>query len=142
MEKADHFFQAMKLAADDLASYRTGIALLAVHSAISLNDAITAGLAGKRNKYQDHLSAVRLLEALAKKYRFDNLNGIGHLRWLLTEISRIAYGHVRLDDALVLQWVNRAERFHAWAYNYFKEILHCFARFLAKSSSVPESRMQ
>lgn len=124
IEKADHFFQAMKLAADDMASYRTSVALLAVHSAISLNDAITAGLTGKRNKYQDHLSAGSQLEAFARTFRLGNLNGIVHLRWLLNEKTRIAYGRERLDDAVVLQSINRAERFHAWAYNYFKEILH------------------
>jgi hypothetical protein len=53
IEKADHFLQAMKLAALELATYRTGIALLAVHSAISLNDAITAGLTGKRGRHRD-----------------------------------------------------------------------------------------
>ena len=124
IEKADHFFQAMKLAADDMASYRTGVALLAVHSAISLNDAITAGLTGKTNKHQDHLSAASHLEALARNFRLVNLNGVVHLRWLLHEKTRIAYGRERLDDGMVVQSINRAERFHAWAYNYFKEILH------------------
>ncbi len=67
IEKADHFLQAMKLAALELAPYRTGIALLAVHSAISLNDAIAAGVTGKSGKHQDHLAAVRALEAITKK---------------------------------------------------------------------------
>ncbi|MGA7219263.1 MAG: hypothetical protein WBX38_13150, partial [Candidatus Sulfotelmatobacter sp.] len=55
-EKADHFLQAMKFAARELAPHRTGIALLAVHSAISLNDAITTGLTGQISKHQDHLA--------------------------------------------------------------------------------------
>jgi len=124
IEKADHFLQAMKLAALELAPYRTGIALLAVHSAISLNDAITAGLTGKRGKHQGHLAAVKELEGISRKHRIQNLNGIGHFRWLLTEKTRIAYGRERLDDALIQMSVDRAERFHSWAYNYFKEILH------------------
>jgi hypothetical protein len=128
IKKADHFLQAMKtLATLELAPYRTGIALLAVHSAISLNDAITAGITGKRSKYQDHLAAVKELEGISRKYRVENLNGIGHLRWLLAEKTRIAYSRERLDDALVLLSISRAERFHSWAYNYFKEILHASA---------------
>jgi hypothetical protein len=124
IEKADHFLQAMKLAALDLAPYRTGIALLAVHSAISLNDAITSGLTGKSGKHQDHLAAVKGLESISNKHHIQNLNGIGHFRWLLAEKTRIAYGRVRLDDAFVRMSIDRAERFHSWAYNYFKEILH------------------
>jgi hypothetical protein len=101
IEKADHFFQAMKLAADDVASYRSGIALLAVHSAISLNDAITSGMTGKKNKQQDHSVAVTGLEKIAKRRRIADLKGVGHFRWLLLEKSKIAYGRERLDDALI-----------------------------------------
>ena len=124
IEKADHFLQAMKLAALELAPYRTGIALLAVHSAISLNDAITAGVTGKKSTHQDHLVAVKELEGISRKHRIQNLNGTSHFRWLLTEKTRIAYSRERLGDALIRMSVDRAERFHSWAYNYFKEILH------------------
>lgn len=95
-----------------------------MHSAISLNDAITAGITGKRSKHQDHLAAVKELEGISRKNSIRNLNGIGHFRWLLTEKTRIAYGCERLDDALIHMSIDRAERFHSWAYNYFKEILH------------------
>jgi hypothetical protein len=114
----------MKLAALDLAPYRTGIALLAVHSAISLNDAITAGVTGKKSKHQDHMEAAKELEGISKKHRIQNLNGVSHFRWLLTEKTRIAYRRERLDDALIHMAVDKAEKFHSWAYNYFKEILH------------------
>lgn len=117
----------MRLAADDLPAYRSGIALLAVHSAISLNDAIAAGLTGKAGRHQDHVEAAAELQRLAKKHGVGNLNGVGHLRWLLSEKTSIAYGRYRLDDAFVRLSVSRAERFHAWAYNYFKEILHASA---------------
>ena len=73
IEKADHFLQAMKkLAALELDPYRTGIALLAVHSAISLNDAVTAGVTGKRGKHQDHLAAVTELESISRKHHIEN----------------------------------------------------------------------
>ncbi len=124
LEKADHFFYAMRLVADGRDAYRTGIALLAVHSAISLKDAITIGLTGKKSRHRDHSAAVGELEGLSRKYRVDNRNGVGHLRWLLANKSKIAYSRERLEDALVLASIDRAERFHSWAYNYFKEILH------------------
>lgn len=123
IEKADHFFQAMKLAADDPSSYRTSIALLAVHSAISLNDAIATGT-GNKSKNQDHLEAARGLEKISRKLGVANLNGLQHFRWLLQEKSKIAYGRERPDDTFIRASITRAERFHSWAYNYFKEILH------------------
>jgi hypothetical protein len=124
IEKSDHFFHAMKLAADDVTSYRSGIAPLAVHSAISLNDAITSGITGKKNKHQDHSVAATGLEKIARKRRIADLKGVGHFRWLLNEKSKIAYGRERLDDALIHLSVDRAEKFQSWAYNYFKDILH------------------
>jgi len=48
-EKADHFLYGMRLLADDFTAYKTSIGLLAIHSAISLNDAILAGITGERN---------------------------------------------------------------------------------------------
>jgi hypothetical protein len=124
IEKADHFFQVMKLVADDLPFYRTGVALLAVHSAISLNDAIATGITGNKGKHQDHLNAASDLERISRRLGLKNLNGIHHFRWLLQEKSKIAYGREHLDDAFIRMSIARAERFHAWAYNYFKEILH------------------
>lgn len=124
IDNADHFFQAMKLAADDLAAYRTGIGLLAVHSAISLNDAITSGITGRKNKHQDHAAAATGLEKIVKRHRIGDLRGVNHFRWLLSQKTHIAYSRNRLDDALVRLSVDRAEKFQAWAYNNFKDILH------------------
>lgn len=123
IDKSDHFFHAMRLVADDVQPYRTAIALLAVHSAISLNDAITVGLTGKRGKNQDHLAAVGELEKLARKSHLSALQGVQHLRWLLGQKSKISYQTDHLDDAKIRMAIDRAEKFNAWAYNHFKEIL-------------------
>jgi hypothetical protein len=58
IEKADCFLEGMRLLADDIPAYRSGVGLLAIHSAISLGDAIKVGLTGKRGKYQDHSQAL------------------------------------------------------------------------------------
>jgi hypothetical protein len=52
VDKADHFLQGMKLLNDDVKSYRSGVGLLAIHSAISLSDAIMVGLTRKRGRRQ------------------------------------------------------------------------------------------
>jgi hypothetical protein len=90
IEKADQFVQGMKLLNDDVLSYRTGIGLLAIHSAISLNDAITVGLTGKRKTYQDHTMAARELEKVCQagsltKRALTTSNGFwdGRMPWLM-----------------------------------------------------------
>jgi hypothetical protein len=123
LEKADHFLQGMKLLGDDVTSYRSSIGLLAVHSAISMADAIKVGVTGKRGKYQDHAQAADELEKLCASNGVLNTQGVSHLRWLLARKNDIAYGRRRIDDSSLGLAVDRAERFSAWAYNCFKEIL-------------------
>jgi hypothetical protein len=121
--KAVHFLGAMKLLADDLATYKSSVGLLAVHSAISLNDAILAGVTGKRSKGEDHGNAARELEKVCALARIKNTNGIQHLTWLLGKKTEIAYGEHRLSDATLQLSIDKAERFSNWAYTNFKEVL-------------------
>jgi hypothetical protein len=123
LDRADQFLNAMKLLADDLPSYKTSVGLLAVHSAISLNDAILAGVTGKRSKREDHPSAARELRRICNKLRIENRNGIHHFSWLLGKKSDIAYGDQRLTDNLMQLSVDKAEKFSNWAYTYFREVL-------------------
>ena len=123
IEKADHFLQGMKLLNDDVTNYRSGIGLLAIHSAISLSDAIKVGLTGKRGKYQDHARAAQELSKLCASNKVSNTQGVNHLAWLLSQKTVVAYETARCDDDSIHQAVNKADRFNAWAYNYFKEIL-------------------
>ena len=123
IEKADHFLQGMKLLAEDVKSYRSGIGLLAIHSAISLSDAIKVGLTGKRGKSQDHAQAARELNRLCASNKISNIQGVRHFEWLLGQKNAVAYEHRRFDDGLVRLAVEKAERFNVWAYNQFKEVL-------------------
>jgi hypothetical protein len=123
LEKADHFLQGMNLLSDGMSTYRSGISLLAIHSAISLTDAIRIGLTGTRGKYQDHMQAATELSTLCASHRVSDRRGIGHLKWLLGQKSIVAYERNRLDDKTVLLAVDKAQKFSAWAYNCFEEIL-------------------
>jgi len=123
IDKAGHFFHGMKLLADDLNSYRSGIALLAVHSAISLSDAIKVGVTGKRGRYQNHAQSARELNRLCSSNGISNTQGVCHLAWLLGQKNAVAYEQRRIDDGSVRLAVDKAERFNAWAYNNFKEVL-------------------
>ena len=122
-EKADHFLYGMRLLADDFTAYKTSIGLLAIHSAISLNDAILTGITGERSKSEDHFSAVRELERVCNQLKVEKMQGIHHLSSLLTQKSHIAYGDERVADSDVQSAINKAERFANWAYTHFKEVL-------------------
>ncbi|MFI5088029.1 MAG: hypothetical protein ACHP7I_06530 [Terriglobales bacterium] len=123
LEKSDHFFDAMKLTADDMSSYWSAVGLLAVHSCISLNDAITVAVTGKPNKNQDHGKAADDLDAICGAVKVRDRRGVGHLRWLLSRKTDIAYGSKRLDSETITSARDKAERFYAWAYNNFREVL-------------------
>ena len=122
-ERSDHFYHAMELLADDMAAYSTSVALLAVHSCISLNDAITVALTGSRCKHQDHLRAADELERVCKTHRITDHRGVGHFRWLLSNKTDIAYGDKRLDPQRIDSAKDKAEKFSAWAYNNFRGVL-------------------
>jgi hypothetical protein len=120
IRRSERLRNAMLLLADDLEAYDAAVALLAVHCAISLNDAIQVGSTGKRSRYESHVQTVSDLERICRSNRIDTL-GIVHLKWLLTNKTAISYGDRRFTDTAVAR--DKAERFQAWAYSSFKEVL-------------------
>jgi hypothetical protein len=96
--------------------------LLAIHSAISLSDAIKVALTGARGKFQDHRQSASELKRLCSAHSISH-SGIGHLTWLLSQKNSVAYEEARLDDNAIRQVMAHAERFNTWAYNSFKGIL-------------------
>ena len=123
IDKANHFLQGMKYLHDDIGEFRTGIGLLAIHSAISLSDAIAVGLTGHQEKHTDHLQAARKLDELCGLNKISDRRGIEHFRWLLGQKSSVAYQDRRFDDNSVRLAVEKAQRFSVWAYEYFREVL-------------------
>jgi hypothetical protein len=113
----------MRLVSEDMFAYGSSVALLAVHSSISLNDAIAVGVTGRRTKSEDHKRAATDLEKLCKASKVTDRKGVQHLSWLLARKTDIAYGEKRLDQTFLLAARDRAERFQAWAYNNFKGVL-------------------
>lgn len=68
----------MKLVSDDMAAYGSSVALLAVHSSISLNDAIAVALTGMRSKSDDHKRAAKDLEKLCNASKVIDRRGVQH----------------------------------------------------------------
>jgi hypothetical protein len=100
--------------------YPSATALLAVHSAIALNDAVLTVLTGSPYKGQDHGQAVSRTRSRCNEEKLDT-DGIKHLANLVKRKTDIAYGNreTTFDEALKLSM--DAERFETWAYKLLKK---------------------
>jgi hypothetical protein len=112
--RATQLANAMKLCQDDLPAYASAVALLAVHSAISYNDAILIGLGGARARGEDHRQAVAALKRTCTKAGID-LQGVPHLQRLLGAKTDISYGEKQVDNEKVTALYWAAVRFQTWA---------------------------
>lgn len=112
--RAEQLANAMELCHDDMAGYSAAVGVLAVHCAISYNDAVQIKLTGKRTKSQDHRRAVRGTEAACRSASVES-RGIGHLERLLSAKTDISYGDARVDKRRIEYLYQAARAFRAWA---------------------------
>ena len=121
-DRAESFISAMKFLADDLATYKHAVVLLAVHASISFADAVLIACLGQRSRDQDHTAAIRDLRALCRTRRIDE-KGIAHFSWLLQRKTDFSYGdHPRYGHTDVQSAMLNAERFQTWVYRTFGEV--------------------
>ena len=115
----------MQFFLDDMKFRPSLIGLLAVHSSIAMNDAITLAVLGTRSKESDHRIAARYLSRACKAYRLEETGteGLAHLSWLLVRKTLISYGDRRLDHDMMRQAAAKAQSFSDWAYMNFKGVL-------------------
>lgn len=111
--RALQFANAMRLCAEDCPSYASAVALLAVHSAISYNDALHIRLTGGRPKGEDHKDALRSTKKACEKAKID-LAGLGHLEKLLSAKTDISYGDRTVNTEYAQRLSTTAERFVRW----------------------------
>jgi len=121
-QRSDAFFDGMKLLRDDPDSYREAPALLAVHGAISLTDAIRVCYTGKWGVAEDHREAAQQLRRLCGRLKADN-TGVSHLTWLLSRKDAFAYREHRVDRNDIETACTHAERFEAWVARTFQEVV-------------------
>ena len=113
LERARHLSAARNLVAGDT-DYTAALALLAVHSAISWNDAVLTKFLGHAQKGENHMRAASTLESQCASRKM-NSEGIKHLRKLIEAKSRISYGDQRTTPEAALSLSVSAERFERWA---------------------------
>ena len=120
-DRADALFRTMVLIEND-PEYAAAVPLLAVHSAISLADAVLVGCVGRRGNDTNHTESFNELRKLCKE-RNRLADGLTHLRWLLSRKSQLSYGDTQMDkDDDINGSLLHATRFASWAYREFPEI--------------------
>jgi hypothetical protein len=113
-DRALQLADAMKLCLDDLVSYASAGALLAVHSAISYNDAVLLKLKGRRSQTEDHRRAAATLFRVCRERNID-VQGCHHLKKLLSVKTDISYGDRIVDSETAEALCSSAVRFQTWA---------------------------
>lgn len=96
-------------------SHRYSSALLAIHAAISYSDALRVGLGDTKLGADDHQRAVDALKELLSSASSADEAGLGHLRYLLSNKSHVAYGAHRISAKDFEMVFTKAERFATWA---------------------------
>lgn len=114
IQRATDFFNGMQLTRDE-EPYRNSSALLAIHSAVSYTDALRTGLGDENLSGDDHRQAADALRPLLNTRSVKAQDGVGHLQYLISRKSSVAYGSERLGANEFLSLVIRAERFAKWA---------------------------
>jgi len=118
-DRAFQLANAMELCHDDMTAYCSAVALLAVHSAISYNDAVLIKLTGQRSRSQDHRRAVMEIKKACKK-RNIRADGIRHLDKLVGAKTDVAYGDEEVDNQKIEFLYVAAARFQTWAERLLK----------------------
>ncbi len=118
-ERATQLADAMELCHDSMADYASAVALLAVHSAISFNDALLTRLTGKRPKGDDHERVVSATRNACVKDNIE-MQGIKHLARLLSAKTDISYGDKEVEYERIETLYETARRFQTWAERVIK----------------------
>jgi hypothetical protein len=122
LQRARSLFGAMQLLVDEPQTYGPAICLLAVHSAISLSDAILIAYTGKRSIDQNHRFAAKPLRALCHTMKADD-DGIKHLAWLVGRKTDFSYGDRPVSDDEVRHAAQTTERYQAWVHKTFPDLV-------------------
>lgn len=120
--RATQFSEARNLCKDDLKTFASAVALLAVHSAISYSDAVILGLGGKRPKSENHRDAITELKRVCTHKKIDYRQGIRQFEKLLGSKSDISYGSDVITNEKVIALCTAAERFEAWSEKTIKTL--------------------
>jgi HEPN domain-containing protein len=112
--RATQLSDAMELCMEDISAYSSAAVLLAVHCAISYNDAILIRLGGTRPHGENHREAITALKRACTGAKIEP-RGIAQLQKLLSAKTDISYGDKSVDEERITALCTAAQRFVRWA---------------------------
>jgi hypothetical protein len=119
IERGDQLSQGRDLMKDS-PEYSSALALVSIHCAIALNDALLVKLTGKHDMATDHMVAVKRTKKQCSSKKIPAI-GIRHLEDLLSAKTRVSYS----DERTTFETANRlavaSERFEAWVRPLMKQ---------------------
>jgi hypothetical protein len=101
--------------------FASATALLSVHSAIALNDALLSIWRGRAVKSEDHREATRATQSECRIRKLDSA-GVRHLEALIQNKSQISYGDAPVTYEKAMALALSARRFEAWTFKTCKEL--------------------
>ncbi len=101
--------------------YSSATALLAVLSAIALNDALLSVWLGPSPKRRRHSAAVKATRDVCLERKVDT-GGLKHLADLINNKSAVSYGNQEVTSEKAAALALAARRFEAWMYKICKEL--------------------
>ena len=114
LDRAVDLRRTFQLVRDDV-EHRYSSALLAIHSAISFADALRVGLGDEHLSSENHQEAVAALKRALQHRRPNDLSGLQHYEYLISQKSIVAYGAKELTSKQMQRLTKDAERFAQWA---------------------------
>src|SRR6266566_4316611 len=96
LRRANQFLDAARLLQDDLEGFGDVVAVLAVHGAIALADAVLEGFGDGRSKDENHKAAAQKLRNQCGRLKIEP-DGIRHFLKLAERKNLFSYGDQRLD---------------------------------------------
>jgi len=112
IERGDQLSESRKLMKDS-PEYSSALALVSIHCAIALNDALLVKLTGKHDTSTDHMVAAKRTKKQCSSKKIPAA-GVRHLEDLLKAKTRVSYS----DERTTFETANRlavaSERFEAW----------------------------
>ena len=119
IERGDQLSQSRKLMADS-PEYSSALALVSIHCAIALNDALLVRLTGKHNMATDHMLAAKRTKRQCSSKNIST-SGLKHLEDLLKAKTRVSYGDERTTSDTANRLAVASERFEAWVRPLIKQ---------------------
>jgi RNase H-fold protein (predicted Holliday junction resolvase) len=93
--------------------YSAALALVSIHCAIALNDALLVKLTGKYDADQDHMTAIKRTKKHCSARKIET-NGVRHLEELLRAKTRVSYSDERTTTEAASRLAVASERFETW----------------------------